>query len=148
MFGKELMQPRLTCWYGDEGKEYSYSGIVMKQHPWHLALLQIKSLIEQVSNTRFTGALLNYYRDGNDSMGWHRDNEKSLGINPVIGSVSFGAARKFELRDHATKKPTIGIFLEHGSYLLMRGETQHSWEHRVPKAPVNGSRLNITFRVV
>lgn len=152
MFGREVMQPHLTAWYGDAGKSYSYSGITMQPHTWTDSLLQIKQRAESIAGTVFTSALLNYYRDGNDSMDWHRDNEKELGINPVIGSVSFGAARIFQLRNYDDKSIMRSIPLTHGSFLLMRGETQHYWEHRVPKAgsqnTVTGARINITFRVI
>jgi alkylated DNA repair dioxygenase AlkB len=149
IFGKEVMQPRLTAWYGDTDKPYTYSGITMKPHAWTDVLTAIKTKIETVANTHFTSALLNLYRTGQDSMGWHRDNEKELGVNPTIGSVSFGATRIFQLRDYATKKSLQSIELTHGSLLLMRGETQHYWEHRVPKTnrPV-GSRINLTFRKI
>ena len=99
IFGKEIMQPRLTAFYGDTEKTYSYSGIIMKPQQWTTKLLEIKNKIETIANLKFTSALLNLYRDGIDSMGWHRDNEKELGLNPVIGSVSFGAARIFQLRN-------------------------------------------------
>jgi alkylated DNA repair dioxygenase AlkB len=149
IFGRQVLQPRLTAWYGDSGKSYSYSGITMQPHTWTGDLLQIKQRIEAVSATCFTSALLNYYRNGQDSMGWHRDNEKELGINPVIGSVSFGAARTFQLRNYADKSVIRSIELTHGSFLLMRGETQHFWEHRVPKtSKINTARINITFRVI
>jgi alkylated DNA repair dioxygenase AlkB len=152
IFGKEVMQPRLTAWYGDSDKSYSYSGITMHPQSWTSALLEIKKRIEPIANTHFTSALLNYYRDGKDSMGWHRDNEKELGLNPIIGSVSFGAARTFQLRNYADKNIVRSVELTHGSFLLMRGETQHYWEHRVPKAGARngamGARINITFRVI
>jgi len=148
IFGKQVMQPRLTAWYGDGDKSYSYSGITMHPHNWTTTLLQIKQRIETVAGVRFTSALLNYYRDGKDSMGWHRDNEKELGINPVIGSVSFGNSRTFQLRNYADKKIVHSIELTHGSLLLMRGETQHYWEHQLPKRAVAGARINITFRVI
>ena len=147
IFGKDMMQPRLTAWYGDVDKPYSYSGITMQSLPWTNTLQQIKTAIEEIAGVRFTNALLNYYRDGKDSMGWHRDNEKELGINPVIGSVSFGAARVFRLRHYDKKKLTRSIELTHGSFLLMRGETQHHWEHQIPKTNgMIGGRINLTFR--
>jgi alkylated DNA repair dioxygenase AlkB len=149
MFGKEVMQPRLTCWFSDPGLNYSYSGITMKSHHWISPLPEIKSRIETLAGVKFTGALLNYYRDGQDSMGWHRDNEKELGRNPVIGSVSLGGTRIFQFRDHLTKKKLVSLELTNGSFLLMSGESQQFWEHRIPKK--SGSavpRLNITFRVI
>ena len=149
IFGKDMMQPRLTAWYGDVDKPYSYSGITMQSLPWTNTLQQIKTAIEKLAGVRFTNALLNYYRDGKDSMGWHRDNEKELGINPVIGSVSFGAARIFRLRHYDKKKLVRSIELTHGSFLLMRGETQHHWEHQIPKTNSTiGGRINLTFRVL
>ena len=149
IFGRAIMQPRLTAWYGDEGKEYSYSGITMKPNPWTSSLLNIKEKIEQISQAPFNSALLNQYRDGQDSVGWHRDNEKELGINPVIGSVSFGATREFQFRHCVDKTLKVSIELEHGSFLLMSGSTQHRWFHSIPKrnAAVD-PRINITFRIV
>jgi alkylated DNA repair dioxygenase AlkB len=149
IFGKQVLQPRLTAWYGDANKPYSYSGITMQPHVWTADLLHIKQRIETIAGVHFTSALLNCYRHGQDSMGWHRDNEKELGINPVIGSVSLGAARKFQLRNYANKSIVKTLDLTHGSFLLMRGETQHYWEHRIPKTKQpTGARINITFRVI
>lgn len=149
LFGKEIMQPRLTAFYGDSGKDYGYSGIRMAANIWTPELAEIKQKIEAVAGVIFNGALINYYRDGNDSMGWHRDNEKELGKTPVIGSVSFGASRVFQLRDHATKKSLHSLRLAHGSFVLMRGESQQYWEHRIPKEPkLKEARINITFRVL
>jgi alkylated DNA repair dioxygenase AlkB len=149
IFGKTVMQPRLTAWYGDPGISYSYSGITLQPRPWTDTLRMIKQEVEAIAGVVFTGALLNLYRDGKDSMGWHRDNEKELGINPVIGSVSFGATRRFQLRKYEDKSGLLSLDLDHGSYLLMKGETQHYWEHRVAKtASPTGSRINITFRVI
>ncbi len=175
IFGKPVLQPRLTALYGDTGREYRYSGITMKPSGWNSALLEIKNKIESHLDLKFNVALLNYYRGGDDSMGWHRDNEKELGTNPVIGSVSFGVTRalKFRLRESQASqsekqlthrlsadgdqsrlahlaRPSnrkTSIELEDGSFLLMRGETQHNWYHAVMKSkrPM-GSRINITFR--
>lgn len=149
IYGKTVMQPRLTAWYGDPEKSYQYSGITMHPKNWTDALLEIKQKIEAVSSVIFNSALLNQYRDENDSVGWHRDNEKSLGINPVIGSVSFGATRTFLLRYCADKSIRHSLELTHGSLLLMQGETQRYWEHSIPKqtAP-SGPRINITFRKI
>jgi alkylated DNA repair dioxygenase AlkB len=149
MFGKEVMQPRLTAWYGDSDKPYTYSGITMKPAIWSPPLMAIKEKIETISGVKFTSALLNLYRDGKDSMGWHRDNEKELGINPTIGSVSFGASRVFKMRLYDNKNVARAIELGDGSFLLMRGETQHYWEHQVAKTNKEvGVRINITFRVI
>lgn len=149
IFGREVMQPRLTAWYGDEGKNYSYSGITMQPQPWTDTLLAIKYAADKAAGTTFNSALLNLYRNGSDSMGWHRDNEKELGRNPVIASVSLGAARRFLLRNYANKKLVRELLLTHGSLLLMRGETQHYWEHSLPKTvKPTGQRINITFRII
>lgn len=149
IFGKEVMQPRLTAWYGDIDKAYSYSGITMQPHQWTQSLLQIKTAIEAATGHRFTNALLNFYRDGKDSMGWHRDNEKELGPNPVIGSVNFGATRKFQFRHHREKNISRSIDLSHGSFLLMKGATQHHWEHQLPKTnKETAARINLTFRTI
>lgn len=147
MFGKKVMQPRLTALYGNPEISYGYSGIEMKPCPWTDFLSEIKNRIEQQAGVRFTHVLLNQYREGRDSMGWHRDNEKVLGPNPVIASVSFGAARSFQLRHYQEKQPKISLELSHGSFLLMKGETQHHWEHQIPKtAKIIGARINMTFR--
>ena len=147
MFGKQVMQPRLTALYGNPDQPYSYSGISMEALPWTPVLEQIKSEIEGFTQCEFTHVLCNFYRDGNDSMGWHRDNEAVLGRNPNIASVTFGVTRLFQLRDYATKKTKIEIPLSHGSLLMMTGESQHLWEHQLPKTKkVNGPRINLTFR--
>ena len=149
IFGKKIMQPRLTAFYGDTDKVYSYSGINMKSYAWTNELLEIKTKIETVAQVKFTSALLNFYRNEKDSMGWHRDNEKELGDNPVIGSVSFGTTRIFQLRDYKSKNITKSVELINGSFLLMRGETQHVWEHQLPKtSKQTGKRINITFRII
>ncbi|UYQ93397.1 alpha-ketoglutarate-dependent dioxygenase AlkB [Chitinophaga horti] len=149
MFGKEVMQPRLTAWYGDADKSYTYSGITMQPRAWNEVLTTIKTKVESAAQQVFSSALLNYYRNGQDSMGWHRDNEKQLGINPVIASVSFGAARTFKLRHYEKKAPVVSLELTHGSLLLMAGTTQHHWEHALPKTTkVQEGRINITFRKI
>lgn len=149
VFGKIHPQPRLTALFGNEGKPYSYSNIKMQPHPWSLLLQKIKSHIESVTNTNFTTVLLNQYRDGKDSNGWHADNEKELGENPIIASVSFGAERTFHLKHNTDKSLKKSIILEHGSLLLMKGTTQHFWKHQIPKtAKPIGSRINLTFRFI
>jgi alkylated DNA repair dioxygenase AlkB len=149
VYGKKHLQPRLTALYGNEGKPYSYSNIVMQPHYWTLSLQKIKLLIESVCETNFTTVLLNYYRDGNDSNGWHADNEKELGTNPVIASLSLGAERNFQLRHNSDSTQKRSIILENGSLLVMKGTTQHFWKHQVPKtAKPIGPRINLTFRVI
>ena len=149
IFGKEVMQPRLTAWYGDITRPYAYSGITMAPNHWIHPLLEIKTTADQLSGAASTSALMNLYRDGNDGLGWHRDNEKVLGPAPTIASVSLGAVRAFQLRDYKDKKNLISIDLEPGSVLIMKGDSQKVWEHRVPKsAKLHGARINITFRVI
>jgi alkylated DNA repair dioxygenase AlkB len=149
MFGKEIMQPRLTAWYGDEGMSYTYSGVTMQPLSWSDDLVFIKNRIEEETGYTFNSALLNLYRDGKDSVGWHRDNEKSLGINPIIASVSFGTARDFHLKHVTDRELKVKIPLTHGSLLLMQGKTQHNWLHSIQKEPkVRSGRINITFRTI
>ena len=150
IFGKLVDQPRLTAFYGDTNKDYSYSGIVMKPIGWNEDLLFIKNRVEEIVKINFTNVLLNYYRDGKDSMGWHSDDEKELGQNPVIGSVSFGESRVFQMRHKFRKEiKKVDIPLTNGSYFLMKGATQHFWQHQIPKTTRNlESRINLTFRVI
>jgi alkylated DNA repair dioxygenase AlkB len=149
VFGKTHPQPRLTALYGNEGKPYSYSNIKMQPHPWNSLLQKIKLSVESVSDTNFTTVLLNQYRDGKDSNGWHADNEKELGTDPIIASVSFGAERVFQLKHNSISGLKQNILLEHGSLLVMKGTTQHFWKHQIPKtSKAISSRINLTFRVI
>jgi alkylated DNA repair dioxygenase AlkB len=149
LYGKLIDLPRLTAWYGDEGKSYTYSGITVTPDPWMPALLEIKKEIEVVSGVNFNSVLLNLYRGARDSVGWHSDDEPELGRNPVIGSVSFGATRSFQFKHKHNDAQRREIALPHGSYLLMRGPTQHYWLHQVPKkTKVHEPRINLTFRVI
>lgn len=148
MYGKKIDFPRLTAWYGNNDKPYSFSGITLQPHPWTSEILTIKNKIEPIAKTEFNSVLLNLYRDGNDSISWHTDAEKELGINPIIASVNFGASRKFQLR-HIKTKEKLEIELTQGSLLIMQGELQHFWQHQVPKtSKVVGERINLTFRVI
>ncbi len=149
VFGKTYPQPRLTALFGNNGKSYSYSNIVMKPHPFDQKLLEIKVDLDKMAQLNFTTCLMNLYRDGSDSNGWHADDEKELGINPVIASVSLGQERIFHLRHKKRKELKKSILLEHGSLLLMRGVTQHFWVHQIPKSkkPMN-PRINLTFRII
>ncbi|MCP5419661.1 MAG: alpha-ketoglutarate-dependent dioxygenase AlkB [Gammaproteobacteria bacterium] len=144
--GKLVPEPRLSAWYGDPGAHYTYSGVRHNPHPWNEVLLELKARIEPTAEVGFNSVLLNCYRDGRDSVGWHSDAERELGRNPVIASVSFGGTRRFLLR-HKRLALRATIELTHGSLLLMRGATQHHWRHQVPKTrqPVN-PRINLTFR--
>lgn len=149
VFGKTHLQPRLTALFGDTNKSYSYSGITMLPNRWTPLLLEIKIKVEQSTAQKFTSVLLNLYRDGKDSNGWHADNEKELGQNPVIASLSFGEQRAFQLKHITLKEQKLNLILESGSLLLMKGATQHFWKHQIPKTakPVN-HRINLTFRTV
>ncbi len=149
MYGKELPLPRLSAWYGDNNKPYTYSGITLNPLPWTDELLQIKEKIEAEAKVKFSSVLLNRYRDGQDYVGWHTDAEKELGKNPIIGSVNFGATRKFQLRRIDDHKEKFEVELKHGTFLVMGGSTQHFWQHQVPKTAIKiGERLNLTFRVI
>ena len=150
IFGKEVNLPRLTAWYGDSGKSYTYSGITMNPDLWSLNLLAIKERIEETVQVNFNSVLANLYRNGQDYVSWHSDDEKELGKNPTIASVSFGATRRFLLRHRSNKNlETVDLSLGHGSLLIMKGSTQHYWKHQVPKtAKVKTERINLTFRVV
>ncbi|MFN7928651.1 MAG: alpha-ketoglutarate-dependent dioxygenase AlkB [Blastocatellia bacterium] len=150
IFGRDIPQPRLSAWYGDANAVYTYSGIVNQPLPWQPLLLAIRQRCEELTDAAFNSVLLNYYRTGQDSMGWHQDNEPELGAQPVIASVSFGASRRFQFR-HKKRKDLVPvtIALEHGSLLLMQGATQSFWKHQLPKTtqPV-GPRINLTFRLI
>ena len=149
VFGKIYAQPRLTALYGNNGKSYSYSNITMQAHPFSERLLEIKTAIETQTVEKFTTCLMNLYRDGKDSNGWHADDEKELGQNPVIASVSFGHERFFNLRHKEDKTQKHKLLLEHGSLLLMAGPTQHFWQHQIAKtAKTMGPRINLTFRII
>lgn len=148
IYGKKVLFPRLTAWYGDNDKAYTFSGITLNPNPWFPDLMKIKNKIEKIALVDFNSVLLNMYRDGNDSISWHSDSEPELGKNPVIASVNFGDSRVFQLR-HKITKEKIEIELNHGSVLIMQGELQHFWLHQVPKTKLNKKeRINLTFRVI
>lgn len=149
LFGKTHRLPRLTAWHGDAGKSYAYSGILMHPAPWTPTLLQIKARVAEVTAVPFNSVLLNLYRSGQDSMGWHSDAESSLGRNPAIASVSLGGTRRFGFRHRRQKHLRVNLELTHGSVLIMQGPTQHYWQHQVPKtAKQVDPRINLTFRVI
>ncbi len=148
LFGKKIPMPRLTAWYGD--KDYTYSGLQNKPRPWLPLLLELKQAVEQRTGNSYNSVLLNFYRSGSDSMGWHSDDEPTLGQNPSIASLSFGGTRRFGFR-HKTNKALKNQYLtlQHGSLLLMQGPTQHFWQHSIPKtAATVEPRINLTFRQV
>ena len=146
--GRQVIAPRLVCWYGDQNAVYCYSGITHQPLQWIPVLNQIKQQIHQFSGLDFNSVLANLYRSGQDSMGWHADKEKQLGTNPAIASLSLGAERLFKLR-HRKKHQTVDINLGHGSLLIMAGNLQHHWRHCLPKTrrPVT-RRINLTFRLI
>lgn len=150
LWGKHHLQPRLSAWYGDADSMYAYSGVVLNPHPWTDTLLKIRRDIEKASGHRFNSVLLNLYRDGNDSVGWHSDAEPELGTMPVIASLSLGETRTFRFRHKLRKelKP-VSLELNDGSLLLMAGPTQRFWQHTVVKERrLCGPRINLTFRTI
>jgi alkylated DNA repair dioxygenase AlkB len=149
LFGRRIAQPRLSCWMGDDGATYTYSGASFEPAPWVPAVSDVRARVEAATGQRFNSVLLNLYRDGADSMGFHADDEPELGPAPVIGSVSLGASRRFVLRPKKRRgeAPAMRLSLDDGSLLVMRGETQRFWVHGVPKEPrVDAARVNLTFR--
>jgi alkylated DNA repair dioxygenase AlkB len=150
VYGKQHWQPRLTAWIGDENSGYTYSGLALAPQPWTPLLLTLKQRIERVTAARFNSVLLNLYRDGNDSVGWHSDNERELGPEPLIASLSLGQTRTFHLKHKRRKDlPVLKIELTHGCLLVMQGATQRNYVHAVPKsAKPMLPRINLTFRTV
>lgn len=146
-YGKKVLQPRLLAWYGDERKSYTYSGQTYHPLAWNKTLLEIKQAVEDFAAYRFNSCLLNLYRNGNDSMGYHSDDEPELGQNPVIASVSFGGTRLFKLQHKKDKTLKADVDLNSGSLLIMKGPTQHYWKHAIPKTQKTvAERINLTFR--
>jgi alkylated DNA repair dioxygenase AlkB len=149
IYDKDIITPRLTAWYGDP-EVYDYASLTQsKPNYWTPELLMIKNKIEPLAGIQFNSVLLNYYRDGNDSVAWHSDREDVLGKNPVIASVSFGQVRSFDIRSKQHHHEKYSVQLEHGSFLLMKAGLQEHWEHRIAKSvkPMK-ARVNLTFRVV
>ncbi|MCF8320244.1 MAG: alpha-ketoglutarate-dependent dioxygenase AlkB [Flavobacterium sp.] len=149
-YGKTYPVPRKTAWYGYEGFNYSYSGITCFPEIWTKELLEIKNAIEQFIPTEdFTSVLLNLYNNGNDKMGWHADDEKELGTNPIIASVSLGETRRFDIKHKHNKDLQFKFELTSGSLLIMRGALQHHWVHQIPaQKKVKNPRINLTFRTI
>ena len=148
IFGKEMLAPRLSAWYGDADATYAYSGFCHAPLAWTAPLKGLKKRVESAASTAFNSVLLNHYRDGRDSMGWHSDDEPELGPAPSIASLSLGSERRFILR-HKKRKDldTVELPLKHGSLLVMSGPTQSFWKHQIPKTQRSvPSRLNLTFR--
>ena len=148
IYGKTYWQPRLLAWYGDNGISYRYSGIEHLAIPWTPELIILKDKIENVTGVTFNSVLANKYRNGQDSMGWHSDDEKELGENPVIASLSLGEERKISFRSKFDKEK-LDLKLDSGSLLMMSGATQQNWQHAVTKTKKDiGVRINLTFRKI
>lgn len=145
--GKEVLVPRLQAWYGD--KRYGYSGLQLAPLPWTPTLDAIRERISAYCGLAFNSVLINYYRNGNDSVAWHSDDERELGPDPHIASLSLGATRRFEMKHRQHKAQKTHILLENGSLLVMGSGVQKYWIHQLPKDPhVSDARLNLTFRFI
>ena len=146
--GRHIVTKRKVAWYGDQGFLYTYSNTTKQALPWTNKLIDLKRKTELITNSQFNSCLLNLYHDGNEGMTWHSDDEKSLGKNTVIASLSFGAERKFSFKHRRTRQ-TISLLLENGSLLVMRGNTQSNWLHSLPlSSKINHPRINLTFRTI
>lgn len=150
LFGRSYLQPRLLAWYGDSGSDYRYSGVRHTPLPWTAELAELRDAIEGATGARFNSVLANRYRDGQDAMGLHSDDEPELGPEPVIASLSLGAKRVFYLRHRQRRElGSVDLPLPHGSLLIMAGKTQQYWKHglRRTRRPC-GERINLTFRKI
>jgi alkylated DNA repair dioxygenase AlkB len=148
IFGKHIITKRKVAWYGDANYSYAYSGTTRHALPWTKELLELKALVERLTGTLYNSCLLNLYHNGDEGMAWHSDDEKSLGKDSTIASLSFGAERKFALK-HKVTKDGVSVMLEHGSLLVMKGTTQTQWLHALPKTKkVTKPRVNLTFRTM
>jgi alkylated DNA repair dioxygenase AlkB len=146
LFGRRVAQPRLTAWYGDPAARYRYSGLELEPLPWHPELLRLKNRLQDFLGEPFNSTLANAYRNGRDSMGWHADDEKELGNQPLVASISLGAERRFLVR-HNSRRGSAGIWLESGSLLVMKRGCQQRYQHSLPKTrSVDGLRINLTYR--
>lgn len=150
MFGKRIVTAREVAWYGDREFAYTYSGTTQTALPWTTELAELKAKVEALLDTTFfNSCLANLYHDGSEGMGWHSDDEATLVENATIASLSFGAERKFALRNKRDHQEKVSLTLEHGSLLIMRGETQRHWSHALPKSKrVTEERINLTFRLM
>jgi alkylated DNA repair dioxygenase AlkB len=149
LFGKKIAQPRLSALYASSEVTYTYSGLKLSPKPYTEELEKLNSLLFGLIGQEFSHCLANLYRDGNDSMGWHADDEKELGKNPIIASLSLGAVRNFQLKHKTDSALKYALALEHGSLLIMKGSTQEFWKHQLPKTKKEISpRINLTFRTI
>lgn len=147
--GRHFPVPRLLAWYGDAEASYRYSGLTHQPLPWTPLLAEIRARVQDEVGQPFNGLLINHYRDGQDSMGWHSDNEAVLGVNPVVVSLNLGGTRRFDLRRTGSTRIEHSLELAHGSLLVMAGQTQHYWQHQVAKTRQPcAPRLNLTFRLI
>ncbi len=148
IFGKHIVTKRKVAWYGDSEFMYTYSNVTKQALLWTNELLELKRIVENISGATFNSCLLNLYHNGSEGMAWHSDDEKSLGKNTTIASLSVGAERKFSFK-HKRTGQTVSLLLEHGSLLVMKGETQTNWLHRLPPTTkINRERVNLTFRTI
>jgi alkylated DNA repair dioxygenase AlkB len=148
IFGKNITTKRKVAWYGDSVYLYTYSNTTKRASAWTKDLFELKQIVEKYAETKFNSCLLNLYHNGNEGMGWHSDDEKPLGKNNTIASLSFGAERKFSFK-HKQTKQTVSLVLEHGSLLIMKGATQSNWLHSLPKSKnMTQPRINLTFRTI
>jgi alkylated DNA repair dioxygenase AlkB len=149
LYGRTVAEPRLSCWMGDSGAVYRYSGTVFTPKPWIAPVTLLKRAVEARSGQTFNSVLLNYYRNGRDAMGWHSDDEPELGPQPVIASMSLGGARRFLLREKRKGARSFGLSLAHGSLLLMHGDLQQRFQHALPRTLKSvDERINLTFRKI
>lgn len=149
MYGKTHPLPRVSAWYGDSDRPYTYSGITLQPKAWTDKLNALRDALESVCKRRFNSVLCNWYRSGDDHISWHTDAEPELGNNPLIASVNFGESRRFLLRLKDNHDVKVEIPLHHGSVLVMAGALQHHWQHSVPKQKkIKSSRINLTFRTI
>ena len=149
LFGKSVMTPRLSCWMGDASAVYRYSNTTFLPEPWLNSILALKNQLETAVGCTFNSVLLNYYRNGQDAMGWHSDDEPELGTRPVIASLSLGAERRFLLREKTKNARSMALQLAHGSLLLMQGDSQIKFQHALPRTAKSiGARINLTFRKI
>ena len=148
IFGRHILTKRKVAWYGDSKFSYTYSNITRQALVWTKELLALKKLVEELTNESYNSCLLNLYHNGEEGMAYHSDGEKDLKKNGAIASLSFGAERKFSFK-HKKTKETVSLVLEHGSLLVMKGETQLNWLHRLPPTKlVHKPRINLTFRCI
>jgi alkylated DNA repair dioxygenase AlkB len=148
IYGKRIPEPRLTAWYGDKGAEYTYSGIAWEPKPWSHLLVAIKERVQSITGEKFNSVLLNYYRHGKDSIGFHSDDEPELGEQPVIATLSFGAERTLKFKHKWGKEKDIAVALKDCSLLVMRGQTQKHWKHGIEKVTNADGRISLTFRTI